>query len=268
MAELRLGHAVALGALQGPAELLPISSSGHVAIVPWLLGWEYTELEPGVRKTFEVLLHGATAAALLITLRGEVRDAIHDLSPRLITLVTLSFLPPAAVGYLLEQPIERHLGGPGSVAAGLIAGSVVMIWGDRAPQLRRREDAGAADSLWLGLAQAAALIPGVSRNGATLAVARRRQFTRQDANVLSRHVALPIIAGATILKLTRLRRRQVPPGSGWALAAGAATSFLSTLSSTWVIRQVERDRSLMPYAVYRCALAGAVLRRRGQRSAG
>jgi undecaprenyl-diphosphatase len=91
--------------LHGPAELLPISSSGHVAVIPWLLGWSRAELDPELRKAFEVALHAGTAAALLITLRKEVREAVHDLNRRRLALIALSFAPPAVVGYGLERPI-------------------------------------------------------------------------------------------------------------------------------------------------------------------
>ena len=111
----------------------------------------------------------------------------------------------------------------------------------------------------LGLAQACALVPGASRNGMTLAAARARGFGREDANALSRHVALPIIVGASVLKGTRLASRGLPPGMSVRFAAGVGASFTSTLGSTWLIRQVERDRSLLPYAAYRTALALAVL---------
>ena len=136
-----------------------------------------------------------------------------------------------------------------------------MAWADRSPQDRSSHEAGAADALWLGVAQACALIPGVSRNGATLAAARIRRFTREDANRLSRHVALPVIAGATLLKGTRLVRRGLPPKARLPFAVGAAASFASTLGSTWLIHQVERDRSLLPYAAYRIGLASVVLAR-------
>jgi undecaprenyl-diphosphatase len=248
-----------LGALHGPAELLPISSSGHVALVPWLLGWDYDELDPELRKSFEVALHAGTAAALLITLRAEVHEAVHGLSGRLLALIALSFAPPAIVGYTLERPIERRLGTPPTIAVGLLAGSLAMAWADRSPQTRRSEDAGALDALLLGLAQACALIPGVSRNGATLAAARARKFTREDANRLSRHVALPVIAGATVLKIVRVKRRRGHVGAPIPFAVGATGSFASTLGSTWLISQVERDRSLLPYAIYRAALAATVL---------
>jgi undecaprenyl-diphosphatase len=264
---LSIAHALALGALHGPAELLPISSSGHVTLVPWLLGWDYDQLDDELRKSFEVAVHAGTAAALLITLREEVGEALEGLNARTVALIALSFLPPAVVGYTLERPIERWFGRPPTIALGLIAGAAVMAYADRRPQERSHEQAGARDALWLGIAQASALVPGVSRNGATLAAARLRRFTRSDANRLSRHVALPVIAGATMLKGVRLHRRGLPPGTRIPFTVGAAASFVSTLGSTWLIHQVERDRSLLPYAVYRTALGSVVLGRlaRGRR---
>ncbi|MEA2243838.1 MAG: undecaprenyl-diphosphatase [Solirubrobacteraceae bacterium] len=260
--ELRARDAIALGLLHGPAELLPVSSSGHVAVVPWLLGWPYSGLDGELRKAFEVALHAGTALALLVGLRDEVADAARGLDRRRVQLVVLSFLPAAVAGYGLERPIERRLGTPATIAAGLVAGSVAMAVADlRGSGLRRREDAGALDALVLGLAQACALVPGVSRNGATLAAARARGFAREDANVLSRHVALPIIVGATALKGTRLAKRGLPAGTARAFVAGIAASFAATLASIRIIRQVERDRSLLPYAVYRLALAGVVVAR-------
>lgn len=258
---LPLREALALGVLHGPAELLPISSSGHVALVPWLAGWRYCALDAELRKAFEVALHAGTAAALLIGLRSEVGETARGLDGRRLTLLVLSFAPAGALAFLFERPIERHLGTPATTAGGLVAGALAMAVADRAPQQRARETAGWRDGLALGLGQACALVPGVSRNGATLAAARRRRFTREDANALSRHAALPLILAATGLKGWRLWRRGLPRDVHVAFALGTAASFASTLASTWLIRQVERDRSLAPYAAYRLALAGLVLRR-------
>jgi undecaprenyl-diphosphatase len=258
---LRVGQALALGALHGPAELLPISSSGHVAIVPWLLRWDYDQLDDELRKSFEVALHAGTAGALLITLRNEVDEAVRGLDARRLALIAMSFAPPAVVGYAFERQIERGFGTPPTIAAALVAGAIAMALSDRAPQARGHDQAGARDALWLGVAQACALVPGVSRNGATLAAARLCRFTREDANRLSRHAALPVIAGATVLKGVRLKRRGLPPGTVLPFAVGAIGSFVSTLLSTWLIHQVERDRSLLPYALYRAALAGLVAAR-------
>jgi undecaprenyl-diphosphatase len=264
-AALPLRHALALGTLHGPAELLPVSSSAHTTLVPWLLDWPYVELDGELRKAFEVALHAGTAAALLVGLRDEVSAAVRGLDARRVALVLGSFVPPAIVGYTLERPIERRLGTPPTIAVGLLLGSAAMAVADRVGATgRRRSDAGLADALWLGVAQACALVPGASRNGMTLAAARARGFGRADANELSRHVALPIIVGASALKGTRLARRGLPRGLRRAFAAGVGAAFASTLGSTWLIRQVERDRSLAPYAAYRTALAALVLRRAWQ----
>jgi undecaprenyl-diphosphatase len=255
MAELRLGQAIALGLLHGPAELLPISSSGHMTLVPWLLGWDYATVEPELRKSFEVALHAGTAAALLVTLRDEVRDTVSSSSPRVAMLIGLSFVPAAAAGYLLEGPIEKRLGHPASVVSGLLIGSFAMWAADRRAGERSRHQATVADALWLGAAQASALVPGVSRNGATVAAARARGFSPEEASVLSRHVALPIIAAATARRLFRWRWN-VPPGERRSLLAGTMASFISTLGFTWIIGRMERNRSLLPYVLYRFGLAG------------
>lgn len=259
--ELPVWQAMALGVLHGPAELLPISSSGHIAVVPWLLGWDYRRLDDELRKSFEVALHTGTAVALLVTLRREVDEAMRGLNPRRALLIALSFAPPALTGYRFERPIERCFGTPATVGAGLFAGAVAMALADRAPQKRTHDHAGAVDAVWLGVAQACSLIPGVSRNGATLAAARWRRFTRVDANRLSRHAALPVIAGATVLKGWRLRRRGLPAGAAMPFAAGAGAAFVSTLGSTRLIAALERDSSLLPYALYRIALAALITRR-------
>src|SRR4051812_47649365 len=210
---LPLHPAVALGLLHGPAELLPVSSSAHVAAVPLLLGWRYHELDGELRKSFEVALHAGTAAALLVALRGEVSDAARHLDARRVALIAGSFAPPAVAGLAFERQIEEHLGTAATLPLGLLAGAVALAWADaRGTRRRRREDAGAADAVWLGLAQASALVPGASRNGMTLAAARLRGFRRPDASALSRHVALPVIVGATVLKGVRLARRGVPRG--------------------------------------------------------
>lgn len=132
--------------------------------------------------------------------------------------------------------------------------------------MRARGAATPIDGLALGLAQAAALVPGVSRNGATLTAARLRGFTREHSNMLSRTVALPVIVGAALLKGARLSRRGLPAGEGAGLAVGTATSFASTLASQTLIRLVERDSALWPYSAYRAGLASVVLGRLWRRS--
>ena len=252
-------RAIALGLVQGPAELLPVSSSAHIVLLPWLAGWDWEAIDPEVRKSFEVALHAGAAAALLIGQRELIAEELRAFDLRGATVLALSFLPAAIVGYKLERPIERHLGGPRATAIGLLVGAAAMVAADARPQLRGRGEAGATDGLVLGVAQAGALAPGVSRNGITLAAARWRRFSRDQANLLSRTIALPIIVGATALKGVRLGRRGTSPSLRRSMALGVTASFASTLASQRLIELVERDRALWPYAAYRAALATAVL---------
>jgi undecaprenyl-diphosphatase len=226
--------------------------------VPWLAGWRWHQIDAETRKSFEVALHAGTAAALLIGQRRLIADELRAFDRRRAAVVALSFVPPAIVGFGFERQIERRLGGPGPTALGLALGALAMVAADRRPQDRGRHQTTAADGLALGVAQAAALVPGVSRNGATLAAARWRRLTREQANMLSRTVALPVILGASVLKGLRLRRRGVSPGLRRAIAAGTAASFGSTLASQKLIGLVERDRALWPYAAYRVGLAAVV----------
>jgi undecaprenyl-diphosphatase len=255
------GRAIVLGAIQGPTELLPVSSSAHLTLIPWLAGWENEDRDPELRKSFEVALHAGAAGALLVGQRRVLAEELRSFDGRRAAVLALSFLPPALCGLALERPIERRLGGPLSTAIGLLAGAAAMVAADRRPQVRDRGDATPLDGLALGIAQAAALAPGVSRNGATLTAARWRGFTREHANLLSRTVALPVIVGAAALKGARLRRRRIPDGERRAFAAGTATSFASALGSQALIKLVERDSALWPYAAYRTGLAATVLAR-------
>lgn len=252
-------RALALGLVQGPAELLPVSSSAHIVLIPWLAGWDWDGVDPEVRKSFEVALHAGAAAALVLGQRRVIAEELRQFDSRRALVLGLSFLPAAVVGYKLERPIERKLGGPRATAFGLLAGAAAMLAADTRPQQRGRGEATPADGLALGIAQAAALAPGVSRNGITLAAARWRRFSRDQANLLSRTIALPIIVGATALKGTRLARRGAPPELRRSMAVGVAASFVSTLASQSLIHQVERDRALWPYAAYRAGLAAVVL---------
>lgn len=264
-AGLPAGRAVALGFVQGPAELLPVSSSAHIVLVPWLAGWDWDGIDPELRKSFEVALHTGAAMALLLGQRRLIAEELRRFDGGRALLLGLSFLPAAIVGYTLERPIERRLGGPRATAYGLLAGAAAMLVADRRPQRRGRGDATPSDGLALGIAQAAALAPGVSRNGVTLAAARWRHFSRDQANLLSRTIALPIIVGATALKGTRLARRGTTPELRRSLAVGVAASFASTLASQRLIQLVERDRALWPYAAYRIGLAAVVLAKLGRK---
>jgi undecaprenyl-diphosphatase len=240
---MRRSDAVALGLLQGPAELLPISSSAHVGLALDRLGVGGAE-----RKELEVALHAGSALAL-----------IEPRRPRWSFLIAAT-APPALAGLAFERVIEERLGTPRSIAAGLVLGAIAMVAADRTPPRRgkigvdRAADPSAADGLWLGLAQAAALIPGVSRSGATLTAARARGFGRSEAFALSREVAVPVLAGATALKGFRLAQRRPPREILVALALGAAAAAVSTAAAKRL-----RGTPLSVWAAYRVGLAVVIV---------
>jgi len=274
-ARLSLRHALALGLVHGPTECLPISSSAHTILIPYLAGWPYDELDPELRKSFEVALHAGTAAALLVDLRsveshpalGAVLQRLApprpgqtcsnhptyrlpysatapvDFSTRQALLVALSFIPPALVGYTFEQPLQRRLSGPSTIVAGLLLGGAAMALADaRIPDgTRTLEQVSALDGLLFGLAQILALIPGVSRSGVVLTAARARGFSRSDSHTFARRTGLPVILGAGALKTGRLLQDGAEGGTpisgGRALLLGGGASFLSTLTAARLLRR-------------------------------
>jgi undecaprenyl-diphosphatase len=259
--DLSAGQAALLGLIHGPAELLPVSSSAHVALVPQIAGWPYAALPGDVRKAFEVALHTGTLAGLVwLVPRPPARRAL------------LATLPAAVVGFTLERPIEQRLGGVRATAAGLLAGSVLLLIADaRGPgggggaagaaadraAGRAADDAGDRDAIVLGLAQALALWPGVSRLGMTVAAARLLGFERGAAFALGREVGLPVVAGATGLKGWRLARGGLPRELRVPFAAGAVAAAAATLAAA----PLRRATAIAPLAAERAALAVAALAR-------
>jgi undecaprenyl-diphosphatase len=256
-----LARALALGLIQGPVELAPVSSSAHITLLPWLAGCSQEGTDAELAKSLQVALHIGTAAALSVVLRRDLARSLARLGGRAPALLCLATLPPALAGYAFERPIERRIDSPAPIAAGLVIGALAMALADRRPiEGRTLEQAGAADGLALGLAQALALAPGVSRRGATLAAARGRGFGRRDAHALSWAVSLPVIVAASTLKGVRLAARPLPRGARVSMAAGAGASLLSTAPLARLARGHRRSPGpLAPYALYRVALASLVL---------
>lgn len=225
---MRPAKAFALGLLHGPAELLPVSSSGHARLF-------LKPLAPKPRKELEVALHLGTL--LVIGL------------PRPRRWLAIATGPPALAGFLAEDWIAERLGGPRTMALGLVAGGIAMALADTHDERERAVSDG--DALVLGLAQTAALMPGVSRHGAALTVLRARGHARADAQALSRDASKPVLLGAAVLKGVKAR------GNFGALAAAVAGSALGTVVAR---RVVPDDLPLWPFAVYRAALAPIVWR--------
>ena len=258
---LSVRQAVVLGLIQGPAEVLPVSSSGHLVLAPALLDWPYARLPADVRKTFEVALHAGAGLALAWLLRDDVAAALQK--PFETALLTA---PAAATALALEAAIEERASDPRIAAMGQIAGGSALIAADSVtpklvPGTSIATDRGAwhpsAALLAVGISQAAALVPGVSRNGATITTARALGLDREAAARISWRAGLPIIGGATLLKLVRLSQTGLDRDLRLPFAAGAAAAFASTLAAAPLLRV--RNHRLT--GIYRVALGVAALHR-------
>lgn len=234
-----------------------MSSSAHLTLLPRLLGWGYRDLDPGERKAFEVALHLGSAPGLALAARAS--------PPASVGLLGLTLLPPAVIGFVLEGPIERRLGGPRTVALAQLAGGTALWLADR--RHGRREAPNARDHLAVGVGQALALAPGVSRAGAALTAGRLRGLSRPAAAALALNAAIPVTIGAAALKGFRLARARPTAEARRAMIAGAGASLATGLVAHRVFRRVAAEGSYTPLAAYRIgfgavALAGTAWRSR------
>jgi undecaprenyl-diphosphatase len=256
-------QALILGILQGLAEFLPISSSAHLALAPWILHWP----DPGL--AFDVALHFGTLLAVLWYFRAEwlrlivaakdivVSRRVDTDEQRRVLFLIVATIPGAIAGLALEKQAESSFRDPRLVAAALIVMGVLLWWVDRYCARDRRLTAMRwSDALLVGLAQMFAIIPGVSRSGSTITAGRALRFTREDAAVFSFLMSMPIIAAAAVLKMPQALREQ-------GLSAPMITGVLASAVSGWlaisVLLRFVTTRSYGIFAVYRVLLGAAVL---------
>ena len=221
----------ALGVVQGVAEVVPVSSSAQLVLVPWLLGWQ----QPADRTTFAAGLHAGSCLGIAWALRRE----LLALDRRTVCLVAAATVPAAVAGLLAADAVEERLGRPPQLAALLGSAGVLLWWADARAGER---EVGPREAAYAGLAQVAALVPGVSRSGATLTALRLAGVDRAAAQRFSLLLSLPVTAGAAVLTLARTPRarlvtavRLLAPGAVTAAVAGATTvTLLDTRSAAFV----------------------------------
>ena len=267
-------HAIVLGLVQGFSEFLPISSSGHLLLVPWLFGWNDFSGADGesVKKTFDVALHLGTFVAVLGYFRKDVVTYVREgtklvfsrqrpttVEGRLAWFFVLATVPAAAIGALFENVIDEALGTPLIIAISLIVFGVLLGWADRIAGKRELEEFAAPDALKVGVAQALALNPGTSRSGITITAARALGFDRDAAARISFVMSLPVIAGAVLVKGLGLFTGEVDSDLYIPMAVGIVTSGVSGLLAVWGTLRLIRTRSFMPFVVYRIAAGIFVL---------
>ena len=264
-------HAIVLGLVQGLAEFLPISSSGHLLLTPWLFGWHDLQ-DASIKKAFDVSLHLGTLVAVVAYFRKELvvyvtkgvgllwrRERPVDPDGKLAWLLVVSALPAAAVGALFEDTIDEQLGTPALIAVSLIVFGVLLAWADRRAGRRTIDEYRGPDALKVGFAQVLALNPGTSRSGITMTAARTFGFSRDAAARISFLMAIPVTTGAVVWKMAKLLSDGIPDGLVAPMLVGIVTSGLSGWLAVWGTIRLVRTRSFMPFVVYRIVLGVVVL---------
>jgi undecaprenyl-diphosphatase len=264
-------QALVMGIVQGLTEFLPISSSGHLIIVPYLLGWDDKFIQS---LAFSVALHAGTLAALLVYFRADwlrlvpaglaaIRDRSfrRDTDRRLAWLIVVSTIPGALVGVLLNDPIENAVRQPGLVAIMMVLGGALLWiadrWGSRIRDLDHLSFAGA---FGVGVAQAIALIPGVSRSGISMAAGLFAGLDRGDAARYSFLMATPITAGAVAYEAYKLLKGQAGVSPEIApLIVGVVTAFVFGILAIALLLRFVRTHSFSVFVAYRLVLAVVVL---------
>lgn len=256
-------QALVLGILQGLAEFLPISSSAHLALAPWILGWP----EPGL--AVDVALHVGTLVAVLFYFRDEwvkllvaaleiVRTRrIQSVEQRRVLYLVVATIPGAIAGLLLNDYAESTFRSPALIATALAVMGVVLWFIDRIrPATRPLESIGWSDAILIGLAQAAALLPGVSRSGATITAGRSLALDRASAATFSFLMSMPIIAAAAIFKVPHLLNSG---GASLPLLTGVLASAISGWLAIAIVMRYVRSHSYGVFAAYRVVVGLAVL---------
>jgi undecaprenyl-diphosphatase len=264
-------HAIVLGLIQGLTEFLPISSSGHLILAPWLFGWnDFSNIE--TQRAFDTALHLGTLVAVLFYLRADlvpyVREGIKLVAApkkanktigRRAWMFVLSAVPAGIAGALAENWITEKLGTPALIAISLMVFGVVLVWADRQIGTRDLDSFSTRDALLIGAAQVLALNPGTSRSGITITAARKFGFSRDAAARVSFLMSVPVIGGAVLLKLTKLASDGIPDGLIIPMIVGIVSAGISGWIAMWGMIRLLRSRSFTPFVMYRFVAGIAVL---------
>jgi undecaprenyl-diphosphatase len=255
-------HALVLGIVQGVSEFLPISSSGHLIVVPWLLGWTVQSL------SFDVALHVGTLGAVVYAFRGDWQTIavktwrgllqgrpFAEPEGRLLGLLAIGSVPAAVAGVFLEHWADTVFRSPALVATTMALMGAILFLADRRAEHAASSRITVRDALLVGIAQALALVPGVSRSGATISMALFLGFRREQAARFSFLLATPITFGAAVLKL----RHFVVGADAASVAVGTAAAAVSGFLSIRLLLHYVRTRDYRPFVLYRFAFAALIV---------
>jgi undecaprenyl-diphosphatase len=263
-------EALLLGVVQGLTEFLPISSSGHLILVPWLQDYTFLRDNPDFNKTFDVALHIGTLIGVVYYFRRELwamvqgfvrtvaARAIEDSEGRLAWVVIIGTIPAVIVGGLGEEWIDDNLGEPWMIALQLIFFGLLLGLADRLPQRRGVDDVTLRQGFFIGVAQAISLAPGTSRSGITITAARFLGLTRDAAARVSFLLLVPATAGAVAYKGYEAVTEGLPDGVTGPIVAGIIASAISGYLAIFGLLRFLRTRSYDAFVVYR-VIVGVVL---------
>ncbi len=265
------GQAFVLGVVQGATELLPISSSGHLTLVPWAAEWTYLEENDRFHQTFDVALHLGTLVAVAAYFWSDLvrlvrawlgtlaRRRIETADDRIAWFVVVATIPAGIVGLLGEDLIADNLGEPWQIAILLAAGALLLAWADHFPERKHMGDLGLRHAVVMGLAQALALAPGVSRSGITITAARFMGLDRDGAARFSFLLLLPTVLGAVVLKgVGDVLLGDLPAGwQGPFLVGMLAALGSGLLAIDWLLGYVRRH-TYEVFVWYRLVVAALV----------
>ena len=265
-------QAIILGIVQGLTEFLPISSSGHLLIVPWLFNWHFLLDNPELNKTFDVALHLGTFVAVVIYfwreigrllsawVRSMTRRSLADPEARLAWFLVVSTIPAAFLGVAFESFIEERLGKPWIIAIMMIVFALVMYTVDHLARLDRDLEALTwTDAILIGIAQAFALCPGVSRSGITMMTGMALRLDRESAARYSFLLSIPVIGGAAAYKGLQVAQDGLPAGTAAPFAVGIAAAALSGFAAIWFLLGYLRRHSFDLFVIYRIAIGIGML---------
>jgi undecaprenyl-diphosphatase len=265
-------QALVLGLVQGATELLPISSSGHLILVPWLGEWTYLAEHDEFNQTFDVGLHLGTLVAVVVYFRRDIaaltvaflrsvrRRAAETPEERIAWLVAVATVPAALVGALGEELIAERLGEPWQIAI-LMAVFAIVLWiADRTEPRRALAELRPRHALAVGLAQSLALAPGVSRSGVTISAGRFLGLDRDTAARFSFLLLVPITLGAVVYKgVDDVLLADLPDGVVGPFVVGTIASAVGGLIAIWALLGYVRRHDYTIFVVYRLVLAAVVL---------
>ena len=270
----RLGNwqAFALGVTQGLTELLPISSSGHLILVPWIANWHYLENHADFNKTFDVALHLGTLVAVVVYFWADVvryvrawfasvaRRSVTTTDQRIAWWIFFATIPAALAGAVGEDTIESKLGQPYQIAIFLAVFGVLLYVADRSPQQRRIGDLGFLTAFAIGVSQILALMPGVSRSGITITTGRFARLDRDAAARFAFLLLIPIVFGAIVYKgVKHVLLHSLPAGSVGPFVVGTLAAAAVGLIAIDLLLGYLRRHDYTVFVIYRLVLAGAIL---------